>query len=75
MVKRDDLVKIFNNLTGVYAHYCYDWDELPIDETCPEFACCTCEFEGLKLQKGLYQARKRARLIMENRKRRRKDAC
>lgn len=29
-------------LTGKYKHYCPDWDFLPIDETCPEFNCCTC---------------------------------
>lgn len=29
-------------LTGEYAHLCPDWDGLPIDETCGEFACCTC---------------------------------
>ena len=28
--------------TGKYAHLCYDCDELLIDETDPEFACCTC---------------------------------
>jgi hypothetical protein len=29
-------------LTGTYAHYCYDWDFLPVDETTPEFSCCCC---------------------------------
>jgi hypothetical protein len=29
-------------LTGRYAHYCYEWDDLPVDETCPEFECCIC---------------------------------
>lgn len=29
-------------LTGKYAHWCYDWDGLPVDETCGEFTCCTC---------------------------------
>jgi len=29
-------------LVGKYAHWCYDWDELPIDETCEEFKCCNC---------------------------------
>ena len=28
-------------LIGKDAHYCYDWDGLPIDETCEEFRCCT----------------------------------
>lgn len=26
-------------LNGVYAHWCFDWDELPIDETCDEWPC------------------------------------
>jgi hypothetical protein len=30
------------NLTGNYAHYCPDWDYLPIDSTCEEFRHCTC---------------------------------
>lgn len=29
-------------LTGTYAHWCWDWDFMPIDETCPEFESCTC---------------------------------
>jgi len=29
-------------LTGKYAHWCPEWDELPIDETCSEFESCTC---------------------------------
>lgn len=29
-------------LTGKYSHWCLDWDGMPIDETCPEFECCTC---------------------------------
>ena len=29
-------------LTGRFAHWCNDWDDLPIDDTCDEFACCTC---------------------------------
>lgn len=30
-------------LTGRYAHWCYDWDGLPVDETtADEFDCCTC---------------------------------
>ncbi len=31
-------------LTGVYAHWCPDWDELPIDETCNEWPC-NCGFQ------------------------------
>lgn len=29
-------------LTGKYRHWCADWDQLPIDETCAEFEVCTC---------------------------------
>jgi hypothetical protein len=29
-------------LTGRLRHWCFDWDELPIDETCEnEITCCT----------------------------------
>ncbi len=30
-------------LTGRYAHWCYEWDGLPVDETCGgEWSCCHC---------------------------------
>ena len=29
-------------LTGKYRHWCAEWDELPTDETCPEFEVCHC---------------------------------
>lgn len=30
-------------LVGKFSHWCYDWDGLPIDETCPEWPdSCTC---------------------------------
>lgn len=29
-------------LTGHYAHWCPDWDFLPIDETTMEWDACTC---------------------------------
>jgi hypothetical protein len=29
-------------LVGKFSHWCYDWDELPIDETTYEFSCCNC---------------------------------
>lgn len=38
----DKLEAIFNSLTGKYKHYCYEWDFLPIDETCIEFVYCDC---------------------------------
>lgn len=29
-------------LRGKHAHWCWDWDLLPVDETCPEWPCgCT----------------------------------
>ena len=31
-------------LTGKKAHWCNDWDGLPIDETCDEFQSCHCQF-------------------------------
>lgn len=33
-------------LTGAKGHYCYDWDELPIDETCEEFSSCACDIDN-----------------------------
>jgi hypothetical protein len=38
--KRDSLKWMGVVLTGKFAHWCNDWDGLPIDETCPEFTCC-----------------------------------
>ena len=29
-------------LTGEFTHWCYEYDELPVDETCPEWPCA-CE--------------------------------
>jgi len=29
-------------LNGKNAHWCPDWDFLPIDDTCEEIKCCTC---------------------------------
>lgn len=33
-------------LTGVGAHWCPDWDGLPIDETCAEWEACACDVPG-----------------------------
>lgn len=33
-------------LTGDFCHYCTEWDDLPIDETCEEFAACLCEYDS-----------------------------
>jgi hypothetical protein len=32
-------------LTGVYAHWCSDWDALPVDGHMREWNCCHC-FRG-----------------------------
>ena len=32
-------------LNGKCAHYCPEWDFMPIDETVPEFEACNCEWE------------------------------
>ena len=39
--------KHFDKLKGDHKHYCPDWDGLPIDETCPEFDCCSCRMETM----------------------------
>ena len=30
-------------LDGPDAHWCCDWDDLPIDALTPEYDCCTCK--------------------------------
>lgn len=34
-------------LAGRYAHWCCEWDDLPIDETCLEWPCCPFEPENI----------------------------
>lgn len=34
-------------LTGKRAHWCPEWDGLPIDETCGEIEACRCPYEFL----------------------------
>lgn len=29
-------------LTVRFAHYCWDWDGMTVDETTEEWKCCTC---------------------------------
>lgn len=40
-------------LTGLFSHWCAEWDDLPIDETCPEWPCCAVAYRTLprKLKK------------------------
>jgi len=41
-----DCMKYYGHvLNGKMGHWCWDWDELPVDETCKEFEACSC-FEG-----------------------------
>lgn len=41
-------------LTGKFKHWCYEWDELPVDETTPEWPCnCYKEFMKSDLAKKL----------------------
>ncbi len=35
-------------LIGKFGHWCHDWDGLPVDETTPEWDCCTCYTEDEK---------------------------
>ncbi|MBP8283826.1 MAG: hypothetical protein KAX46_07925 [Chromatiaceae bacterium] len=42
-------------LTGYWAHWCWDWDDLPVDETSLEWDCCGCfyhERAGREYQVG-----------------------
>lgn len=32
-------------LVGARAHWCWDWDGLPVDETTAEHETCTCEWD------------------------------
>lgn len=44
-------------LTGQYAHWCVEWDGLPVDETCFEWPCCLVAYRALprKLKKWARQ--------------------
>ena len=33
-------------LIGKYGHYCYEWDGLPVDESCLEWPCACAEQLG-----------------------------
>lgn len=40
---KEDCIKYHGSvLTGVDAHWCQEWDELPVDATCWEYEFCTC---------------------------------
>jgi hypothetical protein len=38
--ERDSLKWRGKILKGKYSHWCPEWDDLPIDETCREWPCC-----------------------------------
>lgn len=40
-------------LQGTFRHWCPDWDDLPIDETCGEFLNCTC-YTGIPAADAIY---------------------
>ena len=43
-------------LTGNYQHWCWDWDELPVDDTCSEWPCgCFHEVSREIALKPLYE--------------------
>jgi hypothetical protein len=44
-------------LTGDFRHWCNDWDDLPIDESCSEFACCCCDFRERNTLAEVHRAR------------------
>lgn len=37
---------------GKYAHLCFDWNEMLIDETDPEFETCTCGIPDVRARGG-----------------------
>jgi hypothetical protein len=43
-------------LTGVLAHYCPDWDCLPIDETCEEIVDCLCKLGNEEYHRAAVEA-------------------
>lgn len=49
-------------LTGRFAHWCCEWDELPVDETTMEITSCRC-YEGSEFNKaqGIAEAEWEAR--------------
>jgi hypothetical protein len=45
----EDCVRHYGRvLKGEKAHWCPEWDYLPIDDTCPEIECCTCNLKQKK---------------------------
>lgn len=40
----DNEEAVYLRLKGKFRHYCYEWDDMAIDENCPEFAWCTCDW-------------------------------
>lgn len=40
-----------HGLFGEYSHWCWDWDGLPVDETCKEWPCaCKEDLEQMLLR-------------------------
>lgn len=51
--EQDCIREYGKRLTGDYAHWCPEWDGLPVDETCVEFFACASCFPGDKRAKAL----------------------
>ena len=43
-------------LTGMFAHYCADWDFLTVDETTAEFEYCSCDWKSEDQNEGVIAA-------------------
>lgn len=53
---KDECLKYYGRvLTGKFAHWCWDWDQLPIDETCREFEVCCCYKDAAKTSEELLE--------------------
>jgi len=49
----EDCLRWYNHiLIGKLAHWCWDWDGLPIDEHCIELESCSCYTKQEKLDSG-----------------------
>lgn len=42
-------------LEGLYSHFCYDWDMMPIDETVEEYKYCYCCKEDILRDNKSYE--------------------
>ena len=52
-------------LKGEFSHWCDDWDGLPVDETCEEFAACHCRRSDWDVTSLIAAREKMADLVEE----------